>query len=352
MDCKNVLELLPLYIEGELEKDEIKAVKEHLDSCKDCRNELKFLKSILKETSALPDAEPSEDFHTKLKERLLSENKVRVVNLRSLRKTFTAIAASAAVIAVSVTALNTEFYKIDNSALEGKKGNVSESIVIDSENVAGALENAEIKEKQEVTGRQEEKKTEIKNEAIFNKNEEEKSKPEARTITTEILKDVNEEPIKDTPQEKKALPMETAESDYTKAEALDEGAAVANLEGANAVEEDKALGGGGSVNPDNKRKSRISVGYYKTVLNVEISESDESLEELLKGFTVQNGEYKIATQEFYELADKIFAIPDIVAYYTSENMTEEYESLKDGDERKKQIEEICSYGYIKMLKKR
>ena len=85
MDCQEILELLPLYIEGELEKNEENAVKEHLKTCEKCKEELKFLESVLKETACLPEIEPSEDFHAKLKEKLKTAKQVKTIDVTNLK---------------------------------------------------------------------------------------------------------------------------------------------------------------------------------------------------------------------------------------------------------------------------
>ena len=70
MECKKVKELLSLYVEGALEEEEERKVKEHLSTCPACREELLRWKSYFQTMNALEKVKAPEDFIYKLHTRL------------------------------------------------------------------------------------------------------------------------------------------------------------------------------------------------------------------------------------------------------------------------------------------
>jgi len=355
MDCQEILELLPLYIEGELEKSEENAVKEHLKTCEKCKEELKFLESVLKETACLPEIEPSEDFHAKLKEKLKTAKQVKTIDVKKAFKAFRVAAVSAAVIAVCVTALNSEFYKLDNSALVDPENNVTENI---QKPIDTAVENNEV-----INEKKEESVPHLEKEQTKPTQKTEVKVPKTPVKSVQTEKSATKEPE----NESKALNDSFSANDAAVEEngvlvaaETEEIAAFDLSDKANTTQEalDTAVeekpvsgGGGGGASSGGARSFKMAPAFNKTILNVKIPEGDVSIMELLEGFTEQNGEYKIPLDEFYVLADKIFAVPDCDAYYTNENLTDEYQSLEDNSERKVQIEEICRYGYVVIIEK-
>lgn len=355
MDCQEILELLPLYIEGELEKNEENAVKEHLKTCEKCKEELKFLESILKETAHLPEIEPSEDFHAKLKEKLKTAKQVKTIDVKKAFKAFRVAAVSAAVIAVCVTALNSGFYKLDNSALVDPESNVTENVQKPTDT---AEENNEVinEIKEESVPRLEKEQTKTT----------QKTEVKAQKVPVKSAQAENSA-VKVPENESKALADSFSANDAAVEEngvlvaAETEEMAAPDLGGEvnapqeaidTAIEEKPVSGGGGGGASSNVARSfKMTSAFNKTILNVKIPEGDVSIRELLEGFTEQNGEFKIPLDDFYVLADKIFAVPDCDAYYTNENLTEEYQSLEENSERKVQIEEICRYGYVVIIEK-
>ena len=358
MDCREILELLPLYIEGELEKSKENAVKKHLEECKSCAEELRFLENILSEAGKLPEIEPSENFHTSLKEKLKTVKQIKVFSRRKLFKTFTAAATSAAVIAVSITALNTEFYKIDNSALNRNKNEMTESVKENSEahetEETAAIEKMQKEPEREKVQAEKTQKTEVKKDVSV------KSTPSAQSKPQNELKEEKEPDLENKKEEK--LEMEenglqiasqTNENPINETEEIYDEAVIETEEKVfsadDAIAEEKAVsggGGGGNSGGASARTFKMSPRFDKIVLKVKIPEGDLSIMELIGNYAKENGEYKIPLENFYDVADKIFAVPDCEAYYSNENKTEEYQKLAENDERKKQIEEICSFGYV------
>ena len=75
MDCSEILELLPLYLEDMLDFSDKALVDEHLKTCDSCRGELEFLKKIQTEMINLPQIEPSKSFKEGLSKRLKEEKR-------------------------------------------------------------------------------------------------------------------------------------------------------------------------------------------------------------------------------------------------------------------------------------
>jgi anti-sigma factor RsiW len=61
-NCKDMRELLSAYHDAELNSDERVAVKAHLESCADCREELAIVESVVKSLKTLPAVTLSKDF--------------------------------------------------------------------------------------------------------------------------------------------------------------------------------------------------------------------------------------------------------------------------------------------------
>lgn len=114
--CKDVCNLLPLYIDNMLSDEEMTRVSEHLATCNECRKEYELLKGILQQTASLPELRVSEAFSAKLHQELEkvaaektaeSTEQEQTVGKPSKRWRFVSVAAAcAAAIAVSVTAWN------------------------------------------------------------------------------------------------------------------------------------------------------------------------------------------------------------------------------------------------------
>ena len=104
MTCEEAGDLLPLYHYGELEDVDLRALREHMDSCNRCRDELADIQRVLKAvgTREVPDI-PEEFWETIAADiiRRIEKDSIRIVvmgrDLGRLR-VFTWIAAAAAVV--------------------------------------------------------------------------------------------------------------------------------------------------------------------------------------------------------------------------------------------------------------
>ena len=105
-DCKDVLNLIPLYIDNMLSKKESDIVSQHIKSCKKCKEELALMKSLTRSIKDTLEVDLPEDFHKKLMMRV--ENDLR--RKKTLRNIFMrrigAGVAAAAALVLSLVALS------------------------------------------------------------------------------------------------------------------------------------------------------------------------------------------------------------------------------------------------------
>jgi hypothetical protein len=73
MRCRRVLFYLSAYCRGELAGRRQRAVKEHLNACPDCRREEAMFWEINKTIRNLPESKVSDDFNSKLLDRIAKE---------------------------------------------------------------------------------------------------------------------------------------------------------------------------------------------------------------------------------------------------------------------------------------
>lgn len=105
-DCKQILNLIPLYIDNELSDEEIDIVSQHLESCKKCKSEFEFMKSVMVTTKGMENIDLPKDFHKNLMEKAEKLARAKRANrILLLRRAGTSVAA-AAVIALSVVTFN------------------------------------------------------------------------------------------------------------------------------------------------------------------------------------------------------------------------------------------------------
>ncbi len=100
--CKDILNLIPMYIDAILDTEESDRVAEHINSCEKCRAEFMLMASVMKKTKELPDIKISADFHNNLMQKIRkqqAENRKKRIIL--LRRSGAGVAA-AAVVALSV----------------------------------------------------------------------------------------------------------------------------------------------------------------------------------------------------------------------------------------------------------
>jgi len=70
MNCKRAKRMISLYIDGELKKDREKEMFAHLETCSDCKEEMKFMSEMLKNLSAEETIEPSPYFFSQIKAKI------------------------------------------------------------------------------------------------------------------------------------------------------------------------------------------------------------------------------------------------------------------------------------------
>lgn len=127
LHCKDILDLIPLYVDNLLDEDEVLMVKEHIDQCENCKKELDLMVSIMTKTKELPEVKASADFSAKVtaKAKHQRTKKQRTVLLRSI-SSGVAVAAVLALCVVSFDVIDTKETKPQNSPVLSAE-NVSES---------------------------------------------------------------------------------------------------------------------------------------------------------------------------------------------------------------------------------
>jgi hypothetical protein len=83
MNCTQIRELLSEYMDGMLDKEPKDLVKKHLETCKDCREELASLRAISEELGSLEAVEAPTDFLKKVHKRIEQRSRISRV-IRSL----------------------------------------------------------------------------------------------------------------------------------------------------------------------------------------------------------------------------------------------------------------------------
>jgi len=75
MSCQRVKKKLSAYMDGALQPEDQKEIKNHLDNCQDCADELKNLQVVWEALDILPQAERTPYFYTRLKARIESSSR-------------------------------------------------------------------------------------------------------------------------------------------------------------------------------------------------------------------------------------------------------------------------------------
>lgn len=107
MDCSKVQEMMSLYIDDELSKEERKLFEEHIANCEQCKEELDFLQTMINNVNDVnEEKELPKDFHGNLLAKIDSINSTeiqtenRINRLNRFRKYYTAVAAVFVVVLV------------------------------------------------------------------------------------------------------------------------------------------------------------------------------------------------------------------------------------------------------------
>lgn len=111
MKCNEISDILSLYIDNELSKDEKDKIENHLLSCKDCQKELEEYKKVISAVQNLPEVEPPEGYCSRLHEKLLyarqsNEKPPKIVSHSRFRWMKYASIAAALVLVLLVGSMN------------------------------------------------------------------------------------------------------------------------------------------------------------------------------------------------------------------------------------------------------
>ena len=105
-DCKEFLEMIDAYVDGELDQTQTIQFEAHIASCEDCGSLVEMTRA-LRESSTLLLIDPPGHFASDLMEKVKSGAEIKPKKTRSLRFTLIAACAALAIIAYSTSPLLT-----------------------------------------------------------------------------------------------------------------------------------------------------------------------------------------------------------------------------------------------------
>lgn len=108
MNCNDIKDMLPLYIDEELDDKEKKLVEEHIEKCENCRKEFEEYKKIIYMLQNMFEEEPPKGYCKRLHEKLLKVKIQKKVNTRNIWVKYGSIAA-VFVLVVSAIYLSLDF---------------------------------------------------------------------------------------------------------------------------------------------------------------------------------------------------------------------------------------------------
>ncbi|WP_029687865.1 DUF4349 domain-containing protein [Thermoanaerobacter sp. A7A] len=114
MDCKKALQLIPRYIDGELDVSQKEELEKHIESCESCRKEYQLEKNIIESLKNMPPLELPEDFNKKIHEKLVYQKNILEKKKERLKKTLTVAVIAASFILMTVFVVN--IFKFDKSS--------------------------------------------------------------------------------------------------------------------------------------------------------------------------------------------------------------------------------------------
>jgi len=94
MNCNEIKDMLSLYIDGELDEKEKKAVEEHVEVCESCRSELEQYQKIINMLQSLIEVEPPKGYCKRLHEKLLKAKQQKKISAKSRWIKYGSIAAT------------------------------------------------------------------------------------------------------------------------------------------------------------------------------------------------------------------------------------------------------------------
>lgn len=94
MNCNEIKDMLPLYIDDELDDKEKKLVEEHIEKCENCKKELEEYKKIIYMLQNMTEEEPPKGYCKRLHEKLLKTKVEKKISTRSRWIKYGSIAAA------------------------------------------------------------------------------------------------------------------------------------------------------------------------------------------------------------------------------------------------------------------
>lgn len=94
MNCQQIKEYLPLYLEGLTEEEETRMIEEHLDQCSSCHKEMKEMEALQQKLMSLPSVAMPEEAKARVSEAIKEEGKrIRERRKKSRILRFSSLAA-------------------------------------------------------------------------------------------------------------------------------------------------------------------------------------------------------------------------------------------------------------------
>lgn len=143
MDCRIAHRLISLYIDGELDGEQARQLKAHIESCSECRKKFERMKAVVQMMGALEEEELPDGFMDRLQARLEAEHVIGMVHKKHLGFSgwikWVGVAAAALVIVLAIRLLGPDRLMYTPSqdkeqAESAAPENMSESSVVDSRN--------------------------------------------------------------------------------------------------------------------------------------------------------------------------------------------------------------------------
>lgn len=110
MDCREIKELIPIYLDGELESQDHRLVAEHLLSCEACRAEAQTIEKSWEMLGELDPIEPDPNYMTRFRKRISEQTSWHEKILDDVRDIFAnrrfvpALAAAGIIFFISILA--------------------------------------------------------------------------------------------------------------------------------------------------------------------------------------------------------------------------------------------------------
>lgn len=142
MDCKVVQELISLYIDGELEGEEARQLKEHIESCSECRQRFEEMRAVVQMVGAFEEEELPDGFMDRLYARLEAQQLSGIMrkghHMFSRWIKWVGIAAAAAIIVLAIRVLGPNAMLYTSPQEKGRsdsaaRGDMPESLMADSQ---------------------------------------------------------------------------------------------------------------------------------------------------------------------------------------------------------------------------